>query len=138
ASRRTRRLGWLAALLLFVALALGPELHLDKATGARSLPLGLPMPYQALQAVPLLQVGRAPARFAAPATLCLALLAAQGVVALRRRVARPDRVAAWCALLVGLELLAVPFPVEPLPTSPVYQALAAQPCRGPLFEIPVD
>jgi hypothetical protein len=77
--RRARRIGWLLAMLVFLALALGPELHLVGREQVTELPSPLRMPYRVLQQVPLVGVGRAPARFVAPATLCLAILAAQGV-----------------------------------------------------------
>ncbi len=138
ASPRTRRIGWLLGLLLFVALALGPRLHLASRDVETALPLGLPLPYALLQRLPLVGFGRAPARFAAPATLCLALLAAWGVVALRQRLRRARWVPGLCGLLVALELLPLPFPLSRPDVPGLYQALAAEPCPGPVFELPVE
>ena len=142
----TRRWGWLCGMLLFAALALGPELHLIGRERVTDLPLNLPMPYALLEQVPLVGLGRAPARFAAPATLCLAVLAAYGVVAIRRRLERfpsaseraPRIAGAACAALLAFELFSAPFPLAWPSTPPIYQALAARGCHGPLLELPVE
>src|SRR5581483_7030839 len=103
-----------------------------------ALPRDLPMPYTVLQQLPFVALGRAPARFAAPASLCVALLAAFGVVALGERLRRVGWTALAGAALVGVELLAVPLPLSEPPASPLYAWLAARPCRGPLFELAID
>jgi hypothetical protein len=136
ASRRTRRPIWLLALLAFVVLALGPRLHLASRAELK-LTSEVTMPYDLLRSASLVRLGRAPARFAAPATLCLAVLAGYGVVALARRAPTRHPWAVAAVVLVGAELLAAPFPLHVPRTPAMYQALSREPCPGPLFELPV-
>src|SRR5207253_242240 len=81
-------------------LALGPSPHLGGAMLA--LPFGLPSPYSLFEQLPLVGIGRTPARFMGPALLCLALLTAWGVLALRQRVPSAARLVAPAAALLVL------------------------------------
>ncbi len=137
-SRATRRPFWAVAALLLAALSLGPLLHLGGPDGLLALPGGIPTPYALLQVLPYVAIGRTPARFMGMAMLCLALLAAQGVVTLREWLRWPALAAPLAALLVGFEFLSLPFPLSTPHVPGGYQYLVQQGCRGPILELPVD
>ena len=118
------------------ALSLGPE------PSAWGHPIGIASPYAALlDLVPGFDGFRAPARFALPVLMALAVLAGIGVTA---RSPRP----AWRRALIGVALAVAlwearrPFPwVEPVPaeqpsTTAAYAWLAAQPA-GPVLKLPI-
>jgi hypothetical protein len=97
------------------------------------------MPYDLLQQLPLVGLGRAPARFAAPVTLCLALLAGQGVLALTNRwPGRTFWIVPACLALLVFELLPIPAQLDQAEIPAIYERLSGAPCVGALFELPTD
>jgi hypothetical protein len=137
---RPRRAGrWLALGLLAWLLALGPALP----------------PYRLLYALPLLQAGRYPDRFALLALLAVGLLAALGADVLlaklqiadcRLKIAhrasritvRRSAVAAGLLALILLELYPGATPLTPPPDNPFYHSLARDAGRFSIFEMPIN
>ena len=124
-------------LLAAFGLSLGPQ------PSAWGHPLGIASPYGVLlDLVPGFDGFRAPARFALPALVALAVLAGFGAAALATSTLKWRRLALGSALLVALLEARRPFPwVEALPaedpsTTAAYAWLAAQPA-GPVLKLPI-
>jgi hypothetical protein len=131
---------WFWGFLIFFVLSLGPVLHL----GGHAL--GLPLP-QALVAklLPFLESSRMPIRYAAPASLCLALLVACGWAALRRRQGFPDpsparpgtaRIEVILGAVLLFEALAAPLPMLGVPVPEVYGQIPFSPGYYALAVLP--
>ncbi len=119
------------------ALSLGPEPRIWEQ------PIGMGSPYGALlDLVPGFDGFRAPARFALPVLLALAVLAGIGVAALAAGPAPRRRlVLAAVVLVAAVEAQrqfpwVVPVPAEDPSTTAAYTWLAGQP-RGPVLELPI-
>jgi hypothetical protein len=140
-----RRRGlWLVLFGTFFVLSLGPFLQVNGWTGdnyhrfLRSF--SVPLPYMALRALPIVSGVRAPGRFAVMAVLCLCVLAALALTRLERR----QRTAGLAVAAVALVLiLAESLPKSPTTTLPAavpaaYRAVANDPGRGAVLEIPLQ
>ncbi|HET8631331.1 MAG TPA: hypothetical protein VFL91_28250 [Thermomicrobiales bacterium] len=139
---RRRAAFWALAALVFGVLALGPDLQILGRWRFGRGDWPVPLPYGWLQALPVLDFLRVPARFALMVTLALAVLSGIALAALGRRLpARlglPARVA-LLAVLVGallLEHVAVPYPMQALGVPAFYQQLARSPEQGTIYEVP--
>lgn len=132
---------WFWGSLIFFVLSLGPSLHL----GGHVLE-NPPLP-QALvsKVLPFLAGSRTPIRYAAPASLCLALAVACGWAALRRRqgfadpsAARPG--ATRIEIIVGaallFESLAAPMPILRVPVPEVFGQIPPTPGYYSLAVVP--
>lgn len=144
--RGAGRRRWFFVLLFVGALILsfGPRLYLAPGKPAG---LDVALPYAWLYAlVPGFKALRAPVRFDALVSLCLAVLAGYGLAAIlgrgpgRARLAGP--LVAACALLVVAESAAWPAArAEPVPVGdelpPVVEWLAGEAPEGPILELPM-
>ncbi len=127
---------WGVVLAVFVALSLGPVLHV---LGGKPLAaLGLPMPYSLVASLPGLSFMRVPGRFMMAGYVALATLGGLGLGALLRRFPRFR-----LPLLGGLgaaHLLLIwplPWPHQPLlPIPAFYEQIATDPERYGVFDLP--
>jgi hypothetical protein len=111
---------WLLVLAgAMYVFALGPSLRIA------GLQTGVPLPYAALEAVPLLSTARRPALFAVPGLCILAGLAAVGIAWLRARWRHKAARLALIALagLALVELWPRVWPVTAFDVPPVYARL---------------
>ncbi|MCX6021698.1 MAG: hypothetical protein NTZ05_08200, partial [Chloroflexi bacterium] len=152
ATLRTRGRGWrrlwATVAVVFVALALGPRLHIfgDETFTWQSWAFELPMPYALLSHIPVLGSTRVPSRFTAIAMLALAMLAAVGVDRLRAWWAQRTPVAgrgvaslavpALALALVVADVGVVPMMVQQVAPHPFYQRLAAESGDFAVLELP--
>jgi hypothetical protein len=128
---------WSLVALCFVVLSLGLELRINGQY------TGIPLPYALLNHLPFWSAQSAPSRFEIVAQLALAMLAAAGLHAIRRRLAArrqpPAALAATVALLglVTFEAFWFPYRMFALPKpSPFYQQLAADPGQYAVLNVP--
>jgi hypothetical protein len=111
---------WVAGLLGFMLLALGPVLQIagkyqwsfDNVLGNGGT-TAIPLPFILLHYIPIVQGNRAANRFSVVLMLCAALLVGYGLLALGKRL--PKRSGAWVAggvgLLLLIEQLSLPLPL---------------------------
>ncbi len=145
---RRRAALWGVAALLFAILALGPWLHIGGTT--RFGAIGpLPLPYLLLhQLVPLLRVARSVSRFSVVVMLALGVLAALGSAWLlqkaearsgsQRSKGLPGLITLALIGVIGLEYLAVPYPVSFPETHPFHYQLAREAGAFAVMDIPMD
>ena len=132
---------WLAALVTFAVLALGPVLHIGGQTAL--LPGGreIPLPYAWLvRVVPFMDISRSVSRFDAMVMLALGILAALGLDGLTRRLrGGRGRVAACAAIaLIVFEFLPLPYPLSPPDTPEWYKTLADDARPGAVLNLPMN
>lgn len=126
---------WSGLFLLGICLALGDEL----VAGGHAT--GLPLPFLALREVPILKTIRVPNRCLMPAMVLLGVLAAQGVrvllarAAARGTAARRSKILLVVLALVTVDLLAVPYPLQPL-QRPAWIDLVRKAPPGTLLDLP--
>ncbi len=111
---------WIAGLLGFMLLALGPVLQIagkyqwsfDNVLG-NGATTAIPLPFILLHYIPIVQGNRAANRFSVVLMLCAALLVGYALLALVRRL--PPRSGVWAAgglgLLLLIEQLSLPLPL---------------------------
>jgi hypothetical protein len=119
---------WLLIALCAVLLALGPQLTIG------TWDTGWPLPYRALLGIPGMNISRRPGHFVVIVTLALVPLAAFGIQALQQRFARPRLVLGIVAILLLIEYLPAPMPVQQRSVHPIYHELHDRP--GALLVIP--
>jgi hypothetical protein len=155
--------GWVVVLVVFLILALGPDLHdLDGQPVRTDIPLlreidrgeFVPLPYALLLRVPGMDLFRAPSRAAVMVTLVIGLLAALGaerLTTVARVALAPFRWAgglvtrrvgrAALPLLAGSLMLAeyvtVPLPLYTPPTPAFFAALGQDPEPYGILELPI-
>ncbi len=122
---------WLFVTLLFIILALGPNLTI--ATNDT----GVPLPFALFAQLPLMNIIRAPDRFFIPATLTLAVLIGLGFAWLLRRGAIARRVGYALVILMAIEFLPLPFATQPITAPRFFSQLAADGEPYALFELPL-
>ncbi len=136
-----RRGFWLIAALCFAWLSLGPTVHVNGAD------TGIPGPFVILQSLPFFKGNRYPSRYSVLLVLSLAMLAAMGIEALGRSIARRPAAsrqrillpAAGCLLsaLFLFEHLSIPLPQSDMTLPAPYTPIAAEPGQFTLLDIPL-
>lgn len=132
---------WFWGFLIFFVLSLGPSLHI----GGHVLE-NPPLP-QALVAkiLPFFESSRMPIRYAAPASLCFALVVACGWAALRRRQGFADpsptrpgtsRIEVVLGAALLFEALSAPMPLLRVPVPEVYGQIPVTPGYYALAVLP--
>lgn len=134
------RLGfWLAALLVFFVLALGPVLHIGGRTDLLPGGRALALPYGLLaQVVPFMEITRSVSRFDTMVMLALGMLAAAGAAGLSRRGALGRGAAVTAIALILFEFLPTPYPLSAPDTPTWYRTLAADPRSGAVLNLPLN
>ena len=135
ADRRVRKGAgfWILLGTTAFVLSLGPSLRVAGSD------LGVPMPFAALQRVPLLQHLRAPSRFSILVVLALAVLAARGWTRWGEGVSRTWlRVALTTAVAAAMtaECLAVPVPLFRAGAPALFDRVAAEAGDFTVVEVP--
>lgn len=118
---------WFFATLFFLALSLGPVLHIA------GMNTGLPMPFTLANLVPILNHVRIPMRFGLMVFFGVALLAGAGAHALIRW---RRWTAGVLAVLVVAEAVVLPFPTLEFRVPSVYEQIAREPGDFTVLEIP--
>jgi hypothetical protein len=125
---------WLVAWLIFAWLSLGPWVRWA------GIELSLPGPFALVSRLPFFSGNRYPSRYSVLVMLCLAVLAAYGLIWLGQRVRRVRWPTTLPALLVGTlflaEHLAVPLPLSDFRIPPIYERLAAEAGDFAVLELP--
>jgi hypothetical protein len=129
---------WLFSAMFFGWLCLGPSLHFNGAD------IGIPGPFLIVQKLPFFKGNRYPSRYSVLLMLSLAVVAAYGVEAILRRMARRRHTArrgiALAGILLGTlflaEHLAIPLPQSDMTVPGVYRTLAVRHTQGTLLDIP--
>jgi hypothetical protein len=115
---------WYVVLLCFVVLSFGPVLRF----GGSAVPLPVPMPYAALEAVvPLVSASGIPERMMAMALLAAGVIGAAGFEQLRRAGGKARWVAALVCLGVFLEYFSYPIVMSDIAVPPYVYALKMLP-----------
>jgi hypothetical protein len=122
---------WVAAAVVFGALALGPFVQL---AGVNTR---IPGPWALLRYVPVIGLARTPGRFSVVLMLVVAVLFALALSWWSRR--EPGR-SRWALCIVGLavcfELLPVPRRLYPAEIPHIYERVAAAPAGSRVLELP--
>jgi len=127
---------WVSFTAFFVAVSLGPFVHI---AGINTYVIG---PWAILRYVPVIEMARAPARFAIVAALGLCLLFAfrlEDLISCLRRRGRAIRYAAAgvVAAALTIELMPVPRPLYSASVPDVYKSIATtDETSGRLLELP--
>ncbi|NJM05112.1 hypothetical protein HC891_01070 [Candidatus Gracilibacteria bacterium] len=119
---------WLLIVVAALVLALGPQLQV----GTRDT--GLALPYRLLLDIPGMNITRRPSHFVVLATLALVPAAALGIQALQQRFRRPQLLLVIVTVLLVIEYLPAPLPVQHYQVHPVYAELRNRP--GALLIVP--
>lgn len=139
---------WGVAALIFAIMALGPWLHIGGET--RFGAIGpIPLPYNLLtRLLPLLRISRSVSRFSVVVMLSLGVLAAMGSAWLLHKVTArggsrqlqglPMLIALALIGVIGLEYLAVPYPVSFPETHSFHYQLAREPGEFAVMDVPMD
>jgi hypothetical protein len=130
-SRRRSREAWFWAVVaaFFALVLLGPTLIL----GGEST--GIPLPFAALRAIPLVNANRYPVRYNAMLMLALTPLIALGAAALLR--SRRTLVLMALTALLAFEQLVLPVPLTDLRSPPVFQTIRAEPGDFTMLDLPL-
>jgi hypothetical protein len=144
---------WWVGALLFLVLALGPQLHWGNITWESIPPAVITgqevpswTPYTLLnQLVPFMRISRSVSRFALMVQLCMAVLAAIGLqwlltwlVAKGRRPVIAWSVAGGAIVLLMAEYWVAPYPLSPPDTPAYYEQLAADPDTRSVLNLPMN
>jgi hypothetical protein len=124
---------WLAFTGFFVALSLGPFVHV---AGVNTYLIG---PWALLRYVPVIGMARSPARFAVVAALGMALLGAFALAALCERYPRRQWLMALICIVAAFELVPVPRTLHSAAVPAIYRLVSAPAIRdevGRLLELP--
>lgn len=151
--------GWSA--LLYAVLSLGPVLHIAGrwVHNLDGLLVRIPLPFIILHYIPLIKANRYPSRLQVLVVLCLAVLAAYGVMVVLNRTrifadkagisadrdtgqrTRTGPRAILAVVIVGavlFEYLAVPLPLSDMRTPAVYARIAQENDGAPVLQLPVS
>ena len=149
AVRYRRRIAtWIASLVIFAVLSLGPLLQINGRStfDLDGLQVNLPLPFILLHYIPVIKANRVPNRFSVVLMLSLAVLAGFGVYWLLQKAASSkSRVAKTllvpCSLLLAALLLfehwSVPLPLTDARIPPVYEQVAAEPGDFAILQLPM-
>jgi len=125
---------WAVAGLSFGLLSLGPTLRLNGPEP------GWPMPFALVQNWPIIKITRSPDRFIVITMLALAVCAAFGLAELLNRV-KPERgwlVAGLAGLLIAVEFLQIPYPLNEVKASPFFEQLGRDEADYSIIELPAQ
>lgn len=119
----------------FWVLALGPALRINGAGP------GWWMPFALIENFPIINITRSPDRFVIITQLCLAVCAAFGLRGLMERFAIHRAKAGWivagvAALLLTIEYIQAPYPVNEYNISPFFTSLGQDQADYSLVELP--
>lgn len=140
---------WGVMLLCFLALALGPQIHLGDITW-ETIPEAVLQgeevtswtPYGALnQWIPFMRISRSVSRFAVMVQLCVAVLAGLGLWKLLIHVRKPIShalVSAAILILLLFEYWVAPYPLSHPDTPAWYRDLAADPDPRAVLNLPMN
>jgi len=139
---------WGMAAVIFAILALGPLLHVGGQIRFGGIgPISLPYTLLA-QIFPLLRISRSVSRFAVVVMLSLGVLAAAGSAwvlqnvhrRVHGRISRPLPFLIFLALVIviGLEYLAIPYPLSFPETHSFHYQLAREPEEFAVMDLPMD
>lgn len=153
AAVRRRAAGvWLAGVIIFGILSLGPLLTINGQNrfNLDGIDVTFPLPFALLHYVPILSANRVPNRFGIPLTLSLAVLVGYGTAWLLAKLAlafqlnsRPARyVSGWGVTVVLLGLLlfdqfSVPLPLTDARIPEAYYRIGAEPDHFALMQLPL-
>ena len=127
-----RRGFWAFAAVVFLLLSLGPAPRLNGRV------VDLPMPFEAVQALPFFKANRYPSRYGVMLALALSVLAAGGLRRLQLRFPTAARVlAAVAVLVIVFENLSLPLPLSDMRIPAVYARLREQPGDFAVLELPL-
>ena len=126
---------WVISALLFIALALGPKLHI----GDRGFP-AVPTPYRLLGSTVIGESIRKPERFCVLLGISVAVAAAVGFAALLDRI--PSRrwkslTSVFIGAFILFEYWIVPFPMTEPIQSPFYAQLSQEPGQFAVADFPI-
>ena len=136
---------WAVCALLFFLLALGPVLQVNgqQVRGFFDTAVNIPMPYQLIEIIPVLNISRSPDRFDMPLTLCMAILAGYGANVLLqtwgRRIPigrRGTLLVLVATILIAIELFPAPYPQRPAVIPAWYAEVAKQEGDFSILELP--
>ncbi|MEO6457491.1 MAG: hypothetical protein ABIO92_04345, partial [Chloroflexia bacterium] len=136
---------WAACALVFFLLALGPILQINgqQVRGLFDTAVTVPMPYQLIEKIPVLNISRSPDRFDMPLTLCMAILAGYGANVLIQTWGRRVPIARrgmWLVLmvtiLIAVELFPAPYPQRPAVIPAWYAEVGKQEGDFSVLELP--
>jgi len=125
---------WIVSTIIFALIALGPTLRFNGQEHE------LPLPFDALAALPFFKGNRYPSRYSVILTLCWAALAAYGLHSLTSRIRREAlkrSLAGILASLVVFEHLSVPLPLSDLRVPDVYATISEEPGDFAVLELPL-
>ncbi len=146
ARRNLRRvLPWAVAFLFFAVLSLGPYLYIDnaKSLSVLGVSFSVPLPYQLYDRIPLLSVGRGPARFIIFAFVALSVLAAVGADYLLSNLKQTIR--HWTAVplaatailgIIALEYWNPPVYLYDPPRPAILKAIGDEPGEFAVLDVP--
>jgi len=122
---------WGGVALTFWVLSLGPALRVNGASPGWWLPFAL------LENLPVVKITRSPDRFIVITMLGLAVCAAFGLVWLVSKVPRWSwSVLGAVGLLITIEFLQIPYPINSFEVSPFFEQLAQDKDDYALLELP--
>ena len=120
---------WIAVMFVFSLISLGPVLHVYGKV------MGFPLPYALLQNLPIFSAVRVVARAGALVGLAACVLLGW-VIATNTHLPKRERgTTLLIGLLILLEFLFLPFPMQSAQLSPVYDRLSAIPGSA-IIEVP--
>jgi hypothetical protein len=149
AVRYWRRLKiWIASLVVFAVLSLGPLLQINGRSifDLDGLTVNVPLPFILLHYIPLVKANRVPNRFGVLVMLALAVLAGFGAFWLLKQVTKNRSTAARVLAGVGALLLAgllifehwsVPLPLTDARIPPAYESVAAEEGDFAILQLPM-
>jgi hypothetical protein len=125
---------WIVSTIIFALIALGPTLRFNGQEHE------LPLPFDALAALPFFKGNRYPSRYSVILTLCWAVLAAYGVHSLTSRMRREALRRSLAGIVAGLvvfEHLSVPLPLSDFRVPDVYATISEEPGDFTVLELPL-
>ena len=145
---RRRLAAWIASLVTFVVLSLGPLLQINGRStfDLDGLTVNVPLPFILLHYIPVIKANRVPNRFSVVLMLALAVLAGFGAYwLLKKATSSKSQVARTlpvpCSLLLVSLLLfehwSVPLPLTDARIPPVYEQVAADPGDFAILQLPI-
>ena len=127
---------WLAAALMYIVLALGPQLRVNGQILSQ-----IPMPYRLIGNAPLIQLVRNPDRFNVILGLAVGMLVSLGTEALLRSRPlgrRPILVMSAISILILREFSLTPYPTASTFTPAWYDQLAQEPGSFAVLDLPMQ